>query len=188
MIRLLVFVGARTLLIDTCEGESLGPGLDPALGESLRIISTSRDKLKGKFSLAGSPDRTLFESLPPPLEFPEDPPEPPFPLVVEFVEFAFEELFDEELLLEVAFEFSLILLLRAFNADKFDLLLADGLPAEPEIKQIRINFAQINKNGTTLTSIFFSFSIGSLILGLLGLFIFSGSFKMCGNRRCRGLQ
>ena len=79
--------------------------------------------------MAGKPDKTLsllFALLedPPPDEE-EDPVVVPLPFVVVELELL---LADEELLL-FDFEFSLILLLRAFKADRFDLLGAAGLPA-----------------------------------------------------------
>lgn len=60
----------RTLEMDTCEGESRGPGPgdDDEAGESLRMISTSRDRLNGKLRLAGRPEIRLLElPLLPPL-------------------------------------------------------------------------------------------------------------------------
>lgn len=60
----------RTLEMDTWEGESRGPGPgeEDEAGESLRMISTSRDKLNGRFRLGGRPESMLVELLPlPPL-------------------------------------------------------------------------------------------------------------------------
>lgn len=70
--------------MDTWEGESRGPGPgeEDEAGESLRIISTSRDRLKGRFRLGGKPESMLAELLPLPplpdllLELPEPLPPP----------------------------------------------------------------------------------------------------------------
>lgn len=60
----------RTLEMETWEGESSGPGPgdEEEAGESLRMISTSRDRLKGKLRLGGRPDSILLDPFPPPLE------------------------------------------------------------------------------------------------------------------------
>lgn len=59
-------VDVRTLEMDTWEGESKGPGPgeEDEAGESLRMISTSRDRLKGRFRLGGRPESMLAELFP----------------------------------------------------------------------------------------------------------------------------
>lgn len=80
----------RTLEMDTWEGESRGPGPgeEDEAGESLRMISTSRDRLKGRFRLGGRPESMLAElpPLPPLLDLPLELPEPlPPPVLVRVV-------------------------------------------------------------------------------------------------------
>ena len=80
----------RTLEMDTWEGESRGPGPgeEEEAGESLRMISTSRDRLKGRFRLGGRPEIMLDElpPLPPLLDLPPEPPDPlPPPVLVRVV-------------------------------------------------------------------------------------------------------
>lgn len=80
----------RTLEMDTWEGESRGPGPgeEEDAGESLRMISTSRDRLKGRFKLGGKPESMLDElpPLPPLLDLLLELPDPlPPPVLVRVV-------------------------------------------------------------------------------------------------------